>query len=304
MPTRSRSVGAGGACASWRWRCPHDAGRFAPSPSGVAAPRQPSHRAARVVLRPLARRRPSCCGSRTSIRSVRGREHEAARARRPRRARHRLGRRAVRQSERRARHREAFEALRARGRALSAAGARARRSARRRGRRTAPAPTPTPGPAAPWRRRARRASAAGAACVAARRGRRARSAFDDAARRDALRRSSTTSSCGAGTPADPASRPPTTSPSSSTTRDQGVGEVVRGDDLLETTPRQVLLARAAGLAVPRYAHVPLVLGPDGRRLAKRDGAVTLAERLARGERVEDVVGWMAASAGLAPSARR
>jgi glutamyl-tRNA synthetase len=80
--------------------------------------------------------------------------------------------------------------------------------------------------------------------------------------------------------------------------DQGVGEVVRGDDLLETTPRQILLARLLGLAVPRYAHVPLVLGPDGRRLAKRDGAVTLAQRLALGESVETVIGWLAASAGL------
>jgi glutamyl-tRNA synthetase len=82
--------------------------------------------------------------------------------------------------------------------------------------------------------------------------------------------------------------------------DQGIGEVVRGDDLLETTPRQILLARLLGLPVPRHAHVPLVLGPDGRRLAKRDGAVTLAQRLALGESVETVVGWLAASAGLAP----
>ena len=83
--------------------------------------------------------------------------------------------------------------------------------------------------------------------------------------------------------------------------DQGVGEVVRGDDLLESTPRQILLSRLLGLGAPRHAHVPLVLGPDGRRLAKRDGAVTLGERLARGERVEDVIGWMASSAGLAPA---
>jgi glutamyl-tRNA synthetase len=78
----------------------------------------------------------------------------------------------------------------------------------------------------------------------------------------------------------------------------GIGEVVRGDDLLETTPRQVLLARLLGLPVPRYAHVPLVLGAGGRRLAKRDGAVTLDDRLALGESIATVVGWMASSVGL------
>jgi glutamyl-tRNA synthetase len=56
---------------------------------------------------------------------------------------------------------------------------------------------------------------------------------------------------------------------------QGVGEVVRGDDLLSSTPRQIHLARVLGLPVPEYAHVPLVLGPDRSRLAKRHGAVTL-----------------------------
>jgi glutamyl-tRNA synthetase len=79
----------------------------------------------------------------------------------------------------------------------------------------------------------------------------------------------------------------------------GIGEVVRGDDLLETTPRQILLARLLGLPVPRYAHVPLVLGADGRRLAKRHGAVTLDDRLALGESIATVVGWMASSVGLA-----
>ena len=49
---------------------------------------------------------------------------------------------------------------------------------------------------------------------------------------------------------------------------------------------------------PRYAHVPLVLGPDGRRLAKRHGAVTLADRRALGERPEEVLAWMASSLGL------
>jgi glutamyl/glutaminyl-tRNA synthetase len=62
---------------------------------------------------------------------------------------------------------------------------------------------------------------------------------------------------------------------------QGVGEVVRGADLLDSTPRQILLQRLLGLPEPRYAHVPLVLGPDGRRLAKRHGAVTLADLLSR-----------------------
>ena len=64
---------------------------------------------------------------------------------------------------------------------------------------------------------------------------------------------------------------------------QGIGEVVRGADLADSTPRQILLARLLGLPEPRYAHVPLVLGPDGRRLAKRHGAVTLSDRAALGE---------------------
>ena len=58
---------------------------------------------------------------------------------------------------------------------------------------------------------------------------------------------------------------------------QDIGEVVRGDDLLDTTPRHVFLARALGLPESSYAHVPLVLGSDGARLAKRHGAVTLRE---------------------------
>lgn len=81
--------------------------------------------------------------------------------------------------------------------------------------------------------------------------------------------------------------------------DQAVGEVVRGDDLLDTTPRQVWLARRLDLSVPAYAHVPLVLGPDGRRLAKRHGAVTLADLRARGVDAPRVLGAMAASLGLA-----
>jgi glutamyl-tRNA synthetase len=81
--------------------------------------------------------------------------------------------------------------------------------------------------------------------------------------------------------------------------DQGIGEVVRGDDLLDTTPRQVWLAQRLGLPVSAYAHVPLVVGPDGRRLAKRHGAVTLGDLAAAGVRVPAVLGAMAASLGLA-----
>jgi glutamyl-tRNA synthetase len=80
---------------------------------------------------------------------------------------------------------------------------------------------------------------------------------------------------------------------------QGVEEVVRGDDLLASTPRQVHLARLLGLAVPAYAHVPLVLGPDGERLAKRHGAVTLADQRAAGHEPAAVLGLLGASVGLA-----
>ncbi|WP_193046776.1 tRNA glutamyl-Q(34) synthetase GluQRS [Mycolicibacterium baixiangningiae] len=57
----------------------------------------------------------------------------------------------------------------------------------------------------------------------------------------------------------------------------GIDQVVRGDDLLSSSPRQAYLARLLGRPQPVYAHVPLVLNADGARLAKRDGAVTLAE---------------------------
>ncbi|AHY45820.1 glutamyl-queuosine tRNA(Asp) synthetase [Rubrobacter radiotolerans] len=80
---------------------------------------------------------------------------------------------------------------------------------------------------------------------------------------------------------------------------QGVREVVRGADLADSTPRQVLLHDLLGLPLPAYAHVPLVLGPDGERLAKRHGSVNLRDRLKLGESPRDVLGWMARSLGLA-----
>ena len=58
---------------------------------------------------------------------------------------------------------------------------------------------------------------------------------------------------------------------------QGIDQVVRGDDLLSSSPRQAYLGALLGYAAPTYAHVPLVVNADGKRLAKRDGAVTLAE---------------------------
>jgi glutamyl-tRNA synthetase len=74
---------------------------------------------------------------------------------------------------------------------------------------------------------------------------------------------------------------------------QGVEEVVRGDDLLDSTPRQLFLARLLGVPAPQYAHVPLVLGPDGARLAKRHGGVTLRDVPAAQARA-----WMAETLGF------
>lgn len=78
---------------------------------------------------------------------------------------------------------------------------------------------------------------------------------------------------------------------------QGIDQVVRGDDLLPSSPRQAYLATELGLAIPGYAHVPLVLNTDGARLAKRDGAVTLRDRTARGETPRQVFALLAASLG-------
>lgn len=57
----------------------------------------------------------------------------------------------------------------------------------------------------------------------------------------------------------------------------GIDQVVRGDDLLSSAPRQAYLAQLLGYEIPTYAHVPLALNEQGQRLAKRDGAVTLEE---------------------------
>jgi glutamyl-tRNA synthetase len=83
--------------------------------------------------------------------------------------------------------------------------------------------------------------------------------------------------------------------------DQEIGEVVRGDDLLDSTPRQILLCRILGLPVPSYAHVPLVIGPDGARLAKRHGRSTIGDR---DEPPRATLAWLAHSLGLAAGTER
>ncbi len=80
--------------------------------------------------------------------------------------------------------------------------------------------------------------------------------------------------------------------------DQGVTLVVRGDDLVSSTPRQIHLARQLGIVSPGYAHVPLVLAGDGSRLAKRHGSVTLADRRAAGDSAARVLGRLGSSLGL------
>jgi glutamyl-tRNA synthetase len=80
--------------------------------------------------------------------------------------------------------------------------------------------------------------------------------------------------------------------------DQGVTEVVRGDDLIPSTARQLLLYRALGAAPPAWGHVPLVVGPDGKRLAKRHGDARIASLRGMGVRPERIVGLLAEWSGL------
>jgi glutamyl-tRNA synthetase len=79
----------------------------------------------------------------------------------------------------------------------------------------------------------------------------------------------------------------------------GVTRVVRGDDLIGSTPRQLALYRALDLPPPAFAHVPLVLAPGGERLAKRTRPASLASLRERGVAPETVLAALAISAGLA-----
>ena len=86
----------------------------------------------------------------------------------------------------------------------------------------------------------------------------------------------------------------------------GVTEVVRGDDLLPATSAQILLASALRAEKPKigpspdYLHLPLVVGPDGRRLAKRHGDTRIASYRASGVSAGKILGFLAASCGLCP----
>ena len=78
-----------------------------------------------------------------------------------------------------------------------------------------------------------------------------------------------------------------------------IRELVRGSDLLSSTPRQIWLQQQLGLPWPEYGHVPLLLAPDGRRLAKRDRDKELGQ-LRRQYTARELVGILAHAAGLIP----
>lgn len=77
----------------------------------------------------------------------------------------------------------------------------------------------------------------------------------------------------------------------------GVTEVVRGNDLLSSTPRQLYLYKLLGFAPPKFYHVPLLVAPDGRRLSKRDGDLDMGA-LQKNHTPEQIIGTLAFSAGL------
>ena len=77
----------------------------------------------------------------------------------------------------------------------------------------------------------------------------------------------------------------------------GVNQVIRGADLVPSTPRQILLYRALGHAPPAFGHVPLAVDADGRRLAKRDGSLKLATLREAGVDPRLLVGSLIRSCG-------
>ncbi|GGA38758.1 tRNA glutamyl-Q(34) synthetase GluQRS [Paenibacillus physcomitrellae] len=78
----------------------------------------------------------------------------------------------------------------------------------------------------------------------------------------------------------------------------GITHVLRGSDLLDSTPRQLALYEAFGWQPPQFAHAPLLMGEDGRRLAKRHGDLSLVQLRRSGLPAERVIGWLAYISGL------
>jgi glutamyl-tRNA synthetase len=79
---------------------------------------------------------------------------------------------------------------------------------------------------------------------------------------------------------------------------ENISQVIRGDDLLASTPRQIALYRALDRPVPSFAHLGLVLDADGQRMATRDGATSIASLRKAGRSAEELIGELACSLGI------
>lgn len=74
--------------------------------------------------------------------------------------------------------------------------------------------------------------------------------------------------------------------------DMGITHIIRGDDHINNTPRQINILRALGAELPKYAHVPMILGPDGGRLSKRQGAVNVLQYREQGYLPEALINYL------------
>ena len=74
--------------------------------------------------------------------------------------------------------------------------------------------------------------------------------------------------------------------------DMGITDVIRGDDHLNNTPRQINILKALGAVIPNYAHIPMILGPDGKKLSKRDGAASVLQYKEEGYLPEAVLNYL------------
>lgn len=74
--------------------------------------------------------------------------------------------------------------------------------------------------------------------------------------------------------------------------DMGITDVIRGDDHLNNTPRQINILKALDGSIPNYAHIPMILGPDGKKLSKRDGAASVLQYKEEGYLPEAVLNYL------------